>query len=390
MRRSFFVCLWLLAGCLFFLWQQPDISGDEPATPIEESSDETPPPEDSPAEDATESDLFLPEPTPFAVERPGVLVMRSLELVEGIIQLKNGAYHVQTNGGNLIVPKANVQFECGSREEAYLLLKPRVVPNNPSDHISLAKWCARNELFEEARDEIQAAIRLNPGNTENKLLLKEVEQLLDPYRTPGDVDGTRPDRFDFSSAMLQRVEPLGGMTRNQAREFTSRVQPILLNGCATAHCHREGNREQLSFKLHPLSRYQSNSITKQNYDRILTQIDRDHPERSPLLTAHRDPTDGILSPFEKPQGKQLEQAVLNWIVSLDSGEKEAEIPAEAGSPKTANIISTINRDRNRHERRRQLALKRRELLEKRKITAAPQEDFLSDLLSEETANAAAD
>jgi len=316
--------------------------------------------------------------------------MRSLELAEGIIHLKNGAYHVQTDGGNLIVPKANVQFECGSREEAYLLLKPRVVPNNPSDHISLAKWCVRNELLEEARDEIQSAIRLNPDNSENKLLLKEVEQLLDPYRTPGDVDGTRPDRFDFSSAMLQRVEPLGGMARNQAREFTSRVQPILLNGCATARCHREGNREQLSFKLSPLSRYQSNSITKQNYDRILTRIDRDHPERSPLLTAHRDPADGILSPFEKPQGKQLEQTVLNWIVSLDSGEQEAEIPAETGPPKTANIISTINRDRNRHERRRQLALKRRELLEKRRITTSPQEDFLSDLLSEETADAAAD
>jgi len=390
MRRSFFVCLWLLAGCLFFLWQQPDISGDEPTTPIAESSDETPPSEDSPTEDATESDLFLPGSTSFDEERPGVLVMRSLELAEGIIHLKNGAYHVQTDGGNLIVPKANVQFECGSREEAYLLLKPRVVPNNPSDHISLAKWCARNELFEEARDEIQSAIRLNPDNSENKLLLKEVEQLLDPYRTPGDVDGTRPDRFDFSSAMLQRVEPLGGMTRNQAREFTSRVQPILLNGCATARCHREGNREQLSFKLSPLSRYQSNSITKQNYDRILTRIDRDHPERSPLLTAHRDPADGILSPFEKPQGKQLEQTVLNWIVSLDSGEQEAEIPAETGPPKTANIISTINRDRNRHERRRQLALKRRELLEKRRITTSPQEDFLSDLLSEETADAAAD
>lgn len=382
MRRSIFVCLWFLVGCLLLLWQQPDISGDEPLPPVTETSVD-----DSPSFNPPRVETPVTEAAPPAEKRSGVLVLHTLDVAEGVINTENGVYRVRTADGEFVIPVSNVLFECGSREEAYLLLKPRVLPNNPADHVSLAKWCVRNHLLEDARTEMQAAVKLSPNNMEYRYLLKQAEELLDPYRTPGDFDGTRPDRFDLSEAMLQRVEPLGGMTRQQAREFTSRVQPILLNSCATARCHREGSREQLSFSLKPLNRYQSLATTKQNFEQIFAQIDQQHPENSPLLTAHRNSEDGIRSPFDTPQGRDLEHAVLLWIVSLRIPEEEVEIPAENGTPKTANIIDTITRDRNRRERRIQQAKKSRTNLAKDLTPDESQGDFLMELLPEETAAA---
>lgn len=380
MRRSFFFGLWFLVGCLLLLWQQPDISGDEPVAPLTEISESDPP-----IVEAHSTETPLAETPVPVVAHSGVLVMHSLDVVEGEINHENSVYRVRTIDGEFVIPVANVLFECNSREEAYLLLKPRVLPNNPADHVSLAKWCVRNHLLEDARTEMQAAVKLSPNNMEYRYLLKQAEELLDPYRMPGDVDGTKPDRFDISDAMLQRVEPLGGMTRQQAREFTSRIQPILLNSCATARCHREGSREQISLSLKPLNRYQSLATTKHNFEQVFAQIDQEDPEASPLLTAHRGSADAISSPFDTPQGRDLEHAVLLWIVSLRIPEEEAVIPVEHGSPRTANIIDTITRDRNRRERRLQQARLRRTNQAKGITTEESKGDYLSELLPGETA-----
>lgn len=364
MCRRLLVYLGPSVFCLMSFCERSDIWGEEPAPP------------------SVGSPETVEQQTP-ARKLPRILVLHSLEVVEGLVSVENGVCRVMTADGEIFIATSNVLFDCSSREEAYLLLKPRVIPNNPDHHVSLAKWCARNELPEEARDELQAAIRLNPDNEEYRYLLQQAEELLNPYRTAEDINGTKPDRFNLSEAILQRVEPLGGMTRSQAREFTSRVQPILVNGCATSHCHGEGNRAKLSFSLSPSSGYSSLQTTQRNLDRIVSQINKEDPKLSRLLTVHRETDDGIESPFDKPHGKALERTVMRWIASLGSPEPEMEIPPETGPPRTANIVAEIARNRNRRERRQRAAANLRES----KVNSLSRDEspggFLSELLTEE-------
>lgn len=353
-------------GCALLVCPFPEIFGQDALSSDEQQT----------------SEHQAPVQSPPAAARSGILVMHSLEVVVGTIVQQGNIYRVTNAEGEIVIPAANVLFECGSREEAYLLLKPRVAPNSPGDHASMAKWCVKNELLEEARDEMQAAVRLNPNNEENRSLLRYVEELLNPFRTPEDVAGTRRDRFNLAEGFLKQAEPLGGLTRSQAREFTSRVQPILLNSCATARCHRDGNNQNLSFRLKPLNRYQSLQTAHFNLDQILEQVNRDHPEKSPVLQAHRAEDSQIESPFDKPRGDYLEQTILNWIISLETPEAEIPIPSEVGSSNNANIISAITRDKNRRERRQQESARRKTETMKSSLSQSSSENYLSELLPE--------
>jgi len=376
MRYSWWIGAWVAVNCAVIFAQ-----GSEPPNQEEAVSAQSPvdPEQATPAEAA-----------PAKPDRPSTLVMHSLDVVEGVVLQREGVFRVQVDDGVLVIPAGSILFECGSREEAYLLLKPRVLPNNAADHISLAKWCIKNELLEQAQEEVQAAVRLNPDNEENRFMMKYVDELLNPYRIPEDAQGYRRDRFNLAESFLKEAEPLGGMTRSQAREFTSRVQPILLNSCATARCHRVGNPDTEGFHLKPLGGYQSLQVTEFNLEQIQKQLDRREPYQSPLLRAHRQTDGPIRSPFDKPQGEHLERTILSWIISLDEPESDPEAPMEAGQPRNANIVSTITRDRNRRKRRQEMATKSRAKPSADSPIPNGSEDFLSTLLDEDETQTAAE
>lgn len=316
--------------------------------------------------------------------RPSVLVMHSREVLEGIAVRDGGVYRVQTHQGELVVAASNVMLVCGSVEEAYLELKSGINPQNPVDHVSLAQWCVQQQLMEEARGELEEAVRLNPMNSENRILLQRVEDLMNPLRSQIKRGQIHRERFDLAAGALQKVEPLGGMSRDQAKEFTSRVQPILLNGCATAGCHRPGN--PTGFTLEPLhDRFQSMSTTRKNFDAIRGLVDQENPGQSQLLTVHRGGASRVQSPFDKPQGEATERAVLRWIHSLGNPEAEEEVPSVVGNPRDASILTAISRDRQRKERRMQAAAKRRAATVKPLAETGKgfEEEFLSGLLEVE-------
>jgi hypothetical protein len=95
--------------------------------------------------------------------------------------------------------------------------------------------------------------------------------------------------------------------------FAARVQPLLLNRCATAACH--GGRSSSEFQLASpgLGKTATLRYTQRNLAAVIQQVNTANPEQSPLLTVPQRPHGGlssaVFSERERPQLELLE----NWV-----------------------------------------------------------------------------
>ena len=88
--------------------------------------------------------------------------------------------------------------------------------------------------------------------------------------------------FDIAARPNQVIGAFMGELGTEAIEtFTTTVQPVLMNKCASCHANL---RYQGEFKLWRLSNQPlSQRFTSRNLESARSQIDRDRPEESPLL-----------------------------------------------------------------------------------------------------------
>ena len=142
-----------------------------------------------------------------------------------------------------------------------------------------------------------------------------------------------PLQFPFSmlgdAKGLATVEPLGGLPRAAAQDFSSRVQPLLVNRCATAGCHGTGSKQE--FQLHRIKVGQraSRSQVEHNLSVVLDRIDRDRPLSSPLLTKLRgEPQANGLRISHGNLSLEQMHTVRRWIISLSN--KPLEVLPVAG------------------------------------------------------------
>lgn len=212
-------------------------------------------------------------PAPAGKGSPGVLVLENEKTLEGHIEELGGQYCVRRQAGELWVAKDRVLKLCQSREEAYQYLRTRANLQDPDEHIRLARWCNLCGLKHEAMEEIEEAVKLRPEDRESRLLLFKLQQ------AAADAAENR------AKAAPATEEPAPVMPASVTSEslsiYVTKVQPILMNTCASCHAAGRGG----NFKL---TRVFSNSvvsrrITLQNLSAVLSQLQKDRPAASPLL-----------------------------------------------------------------------------------------------------------
>jgi hypothetical protein len=213
---------------------------------------------------------------------PSLLVLQNGRVVDGRISQCSAGYMVELQNGNMVVPKDLVQFEAADLSEAHAKLKQRVFEKTPETQLNLARWCLANHMLGEAKDEVRAAIELQPDNNEAITMLERIEVLQRQNALPtGEVQSKpeqTPDGFKPSGPVS-----LAGLTPETVREFSSRIQPILLNKCGNASCH--GSVSSNKFPLaHPRGgNGNRRRVIEDNFASVLGQIDIDKPKESPLL-----------------------------------------------------------------------------------------------------------
>jgi hypothetical protein len=139
----------------------------------------------------------------------------------------------------------------------------------------------------------------------------------------------------------------GDLPEGALERFTRKVQPVLVNNCTTSACHQPGGAQTFQLDRALLRGEANRRTTMQNLKAALALVDRNQPERSPLLTIPRQAHGGMAGPIFGPRHAQAYKHLADWVALLvppppaaptsidepaNAEEKiTAEVPAENGN-----------------------------------------------------------
>lgn len=198
-----------------------------------------------------------------------VLILDNDRALEGDIERRGDNFRVAKGGGELWLPAAKTVRLCAGWDEALAYMKSRANLQDADERLRLARWCRVHGLLEQGLGEVKAALEMRPEHRASRqlqvLLEKDLEaRKLPPGRAPTQAAAPPP-------ALDVGVESLA--------LFNARVQPILLNTCASCHATDKGGEFRLSRPFDGGHR----AATQRNLAAVLEHIHFERPVLSPLL-----------------------------------------------------------------------------------------------------------
>ncbi len=231
-----------------------------------------------------------------------VLILENDRTLEGDIERHGDQYRIKRTIGETWIPGERVVGLFGSFEEAFEVLRKRANLLDPDERLRLARWCQRHQLREQALQEAGHAVRLRPQHAESRRLLNYLQRPAEA--TAAESTAPKPESETGPAAPVELVTESVSL-------FTTKVQPILMNACASCHATGQGG----SFRLtRPLANATaSQKTTQQNLAAVLAQLNFEQPPTSAFLlkalTAHGEATQPPLKGRQAVAFHTLEQ----WV-----------------------------------------------------------------------------
>eukprot|EP00913_Durusdinium_trenchii_P013335 g12516.t1 len=211
---------------------------------------------------------------------PTLLVLKNGRVVDGRITQNAGGYLVDFKNGSMLVPRSQVLLQAGSRREAYLKLREASPRKSITGNLRLARWCIVNQLYSQAKREINEALALNPSHGEARRMMVRLEEMLARDAKPE----VRPRPTLAERMTAPPAKSLAGLSRDAARDFVGKVQPILMNSCATSGCHGPQSKNGFRLSRVRISNSGRRGLSERNLATTMRFIDPRRPDASPLLT----------------------------------------------------------------------------------------------------------
>lgn len=270
-------------------------------------------------------------------ERGRVLVLDNEQTLTGEVERVGDQYRIKRLLGETYLPVSKALKVCASLEEAHLFLRRRANLHDPSERLRLADWCRQHGLREQALQELEAADDLKPDDPTIRRWITHLRQAkAAPAVKPAVPDVPRGPRVEVAA------ESLG--------HFASRVQPILMNACASCHTGGRGGSFQLT---RVFGSGQGNRISQErNLTAVLSQINPREPLSSKLLvkavSAHGP---GMLNAPLNGRQAAAYRTLEQWVVrTLDANPHLREQAVAVGNvpvPPTPKMAMSWGEDRNK-------------------------------------------
>jgi hypothetical protein len=209
---------------------------------------------------------------PGQPERGRVLVLENERTLEGDVERVDDQYRVRRLVGETWVPAGQVLRLCASQEEAYAFLRGRANLEDPDERLRLADWCRLHGMKVQALAEVEAAVKLRPGHAPSKRLLGHLREAVKKPAAP-----VKP-----AADANDRPAPHVDLTADALGLFASKVQPILMNTCASCHANNRGGAFRLT-RAYGAGNTNQRAL-QENLVAVLAQVRSDEPATSPFLT----------------------------------------------------------------------------------------------------------
>lgn len=284
-------------------------------------------------------------------------------VIEGKTTLVGNHAIVDRGDGNqLKLPARQVVHSAKSVAELYRFRQSqRQYPHVEGFHDD-ARWCFRHHLFDEMKEAIDAAYALDPTHPETVRLRRQLVSAMNHGNgnIAVEVDSKDTQSTPLAGSAIVKIESTKAITHHSEEVseselakanlsfqaisyFNNRIQPLLINRCGNAGCHRNdsGSRWQLT---HLGSHMRlSSRMTKLNLVATLALIDREDGQASDLLRYATTGHGGKQDPPLKRGDESAIESLRVWIdevcqnESLDVEARLVEFPSLP--PTTPAVIS---------------------------------------------------
>ena len=290
-----------------------------------------------------------------AAARSGVLVFRNGRVIEGQIISTESHYIVIRPVGKIEVPKSQIESVAKDLEEVYRKKAGRIKDRDPDEHMRLAQWCLQVNLHQRAIEELErvveqssdtsratamlenlrrmqarSATKNSSGNkdsspsTTRSLELRDQQSAIGNQRSPAPPHSPPTKAAAAEGSDSELVPVANAATRGQGKasaivqtppamvsSFSVRIQPLLVRSCAAAGCHDLAHAGALALERSSQATPRS---TQQNLRSVLSLIDANDPENSPLVIQSLLPHGGNRRPALALGVKDpAYQTLLDWV-----------------------------------------------------------------------------
>lgn len=245
-----------------------------------------------------------------------VLVLENERTITGDIERDGDRYRIRRLTGETTVPAIGVLRLCASLDEALAFLRGRANLADPDERLRLADWCRQHGLRDQAIAEVDAARSLRPEDIRIRRLWTALVESKKRAETP-----TRPVTPEPT---LPRVE----VDAETLATFAVKIQPILMNACASCHSGERGG----SFHLrHPIAPgLTDRRAIDQNLAAVASLVDSSQPGRSKLLlkamTIHAP---GMVAPPLRKSHAAAVRTLESWAGQLAANRPGNPTPSVA-------------------------------------------------------------
>ncbi len=259
-----------------------------------------------------------------------VLILEDDRTLEGDVERVGDQFRVRRAVGETWLPADRVLRLCADYAAALDYLRSRSNLQDPDERLRLAQWCLDRDLTAPALVEVKAAADLRPDHPATKQLLERLQH--QPPTPPAAVTQPTPEPEPAAPVDLT-IEALA--------QFTTKVQPILMNACAGCHANGKGG----SFRLTRVNDGPTlnRKTMQQNLAAVIQQVNPQQPHNSRLLTksvslhGDTDKKNPPLANRDAPAYRALEEWVrltvennpqlLDRVVALPPGKAPPETKA---------------------------------------------------------------
>ena len=260
--------------------------------------------------------------------RSSVLLLRNGGVLEGQVIPAGDRYVVVLGDrAEIRVPVRDVDLHCVDLDEVYLRKRSRLANNDVTGHLNLADWCLQYKLHARAADQLLTVIALHPqhprlAGLERRLQLAVESPELDgpQERTPSQLVGLADLEKTSRSLPPAAVE-----------EFTSQIQPLLLNRCAGSACHGSTGSSDFRLVRPAWSKTITRRFTQRNLHAVMQWVDTADAAASPLLTVPSCAHGGLETSVFGPREKEQFDLLANWVRRATKVES-APVPETIAEP----------------------------------------------------------
>jgi hypothetical protein len=266
---------------------------------------------------------------PPAASRQFIL-LRNGEVFSGELSEKGEFYVVVNSGSEVNVVRRDVDVVCQSLDDVYRLKQSRLAPGQIDDRLNLADWCLRQNLFGYAAHELSAALQLDPNNRKAQYVDRRLQLAMAAATAPSaeTKPGAASRRLPATPEELDRL--VRCLPSGTVENFTSIVQPMLVNSCATAGCHGPSSQSKYTLIRTAGGSTPAVRVTQRNLHSTIQWIDNNHPAESKLLAAAREPHGNNATPAASLDSAKYQELVV-WVTQVSQyGNNPAPMDAVAG------------------------------------------------------------